>query len=1106
MSLFVLMLIFLGIYLAMSELIIPFIEKREFNTKFQELTKIGWLAAATYGRKFALIAFITYGGFWLLLTTIGFLARVFHTSLGMLNNLSSILLSFNQLIEFLSSAKTFWALFLLSTIAFLLFIRKNRKNVLKVYEKIKADASLGQLEHLEPNELMNKTEEKIRDLLMQYQEVEGINAQDLSPKEREERTGFMNFVKTFIPALQSYYKDLDIRRRILPALAKTTETNKESGQSKNVFAKVFTFFTSQGMVKTINKTSGWIGNLGIVFLLLSFLSASGNMLTKNVNTQANRIAEVEFNTKRKELKDLLKVNEAPEEEQNEEWTEDDEQVVNNMARHFEKAMANAYPVRVSAQMLPRSLVFNMTSNAVRTNVLRTYVYTPDGTKVRDGFAVVEEGQLFTADEPELRQAKRYSKTYADVGFSDKPETEIGKRFKEKFKAQVQKSSRQSWTATKTRWQAAVKSFSTTATPKEVLSAMFDESLRGLFDTRYNSTLEGTALESMTQRVTNSTLKNVVDYKIEQFTANVFGSESPTEAIQKVGSVSTSAEKYVQYAAEDFTLPDFKTSSEVMKNYQVTLNHEAIAKPQQEISRYAVEELESLMRLNGINRPQSALNEVSLEFRNIFPGQDGMDRISSVTSSSDDAAMLLDEAIDGPSGGGGGGGIGGGNSSKKSWRTPSMPTARARSFGMLRGFRRIGGVLIGHNPTNERAPEANFTDISWMDKGNSVEIFLHIKGGTKVSAGTYSKSVVSQALAYASDGRSIAATMIKASPIPFLKILVHPALVNTDMGCRIIGLDRLVDKYASGENSPVVKNALAAFQYQSYLYEYACMKLIANSNNVPSYEKIEILSMIRQMETGLQKEWNQISRTLLNGAIFDDPDRSHIAAKSIYYNQNVVDALRKSMRSSSGDFNTFVNVMGNRSIEIYDIYEVLKVKTEEWSGVREMNYHVDNSLSFLRPAAGQNPQLFPFEFIRQIVYNPVSSDDEENSIEQSDENPWEFPALKKQSAIESLVLKGINSDSKDKALFQEAKSFTLAQRLFRSAFNGQLGYDFPIEKLVQLAKLTRPYLLETETPTWNYNAFSEIMIKAGMSEKEIQAYEKLSNAQGVSSKKNVQPCN
>jgi len=60
------------------------------------------------------------------------------------------------------------------------------------------------------------------------------------------------------------------------------------------------------------------------------------------------------------------------------------------------------------------------------------------------------------------------------------------------------------------------------------------------------------------------------------------------------------------------------------------------------------------------------------------------------------------------------------------------------------------------------------------------------------------SIVGQALAYAADGRPLAATMVTAKPLLELKILVHAALIDTGLGRRITELDRFVDEFTGDE--------------------------------------------------------------------------------------------------------------------------------------------------------------------------------------------------------------------------------------------------------------------------------------------------------------------
>jgi hypothetical protein len=220
-------------------------------------------------------------------------------------------------------------------------------------------------------------------------------------------------------------------------------------------------------------------------------------------------------------------------------------------------------------------------------------------------------------------------------------------------------------------------------------------------------------------------------------------------------------------------------------------------------------------------------------------------------------------------------------------------------------------------------------------------------------------------------------------------------------------------------------------------------------------------------------------------------------------------MRSALTMSKGNFNTFNQYIGRFDGLSQDeieskVTELIKVKTEQWSGVRERDFKIDENLSFLK---NPNPKdaLFPLDFIRQVVFVPVSADDKSEEV---DENPWEFPLLKKSGIIMQAVNAGATSNPKDKLLLERMKSFTQAQRIFRLAFDGNLGHNFPVAKLHQLSKLTKNAVKVVETPTWNVNIPVEYenLYIGRLSEKAQDSYKKLVKAQNIRSPKNLKPCN
>jgi hypothetical protein len=161
-------------------------------------------------------------------------------------------------------------------------------------------------------------------------------------------------------------------------------------------------------------------------------------------------------------------------------------------------------------------------------------------------------------------------------------------------------------------------------------------------------------------------------------------------------------------------------------------------------------------------------------------------------------------------------------------------SRARSFLKLRGFAKVGGVLIGKEPSlsilgkNEAPAIAAFQWEITDDK--KVILKATDASGKPVAhcpADALDADAVYAALVYAADGRPTAVTMVTADPLQELKILAHPALVDTRVGQAVIDLDRFVDTFAGtqrggeGEGEEMDRGfASALVQSAQTLYQVA----------------------------------------------------------------------------------------------------------------------------------------------------------------------------------------------------------------------------------------------------------------------------------------------
>ena len=140
-------------------------------------------------------------------------------------------------------------------------------------------------------------------------------------------------------------------------------------------------------------------------------------------------------------------------------------------------------------------------------------------------------------------------------------------------------------------------------------------------------------------------------------------------------------------------------------------------------------------------------------------------------------------------------------------------------------------------------------------------------------------------------------------------------------------------------------------------------------------------------------------------------------------------------------------------------------THSRSIAEERPFVMDAYLSFLSPDKTGSPleQLWPFEFRYEIAFPASVPFLREGDKGDGHRTPWEFQELR--NLIAEKVSQGVQSDATIRAMFGRVRGFTSLQRFFRVALEGNLGDQFPIEKLIALARETRTGHRPTETRRW-----------------------------------------
>lgn len=417
-------------------------------------------------------------------------------------------------------------------------------------------------------------------------------------------------------------------------------------------------------------------------------------------------------------------------------------------------------------------------------------------------------------------------------------------------------------------------------------------------------------------------------------------------------------------------------------------------------------------------------------------------------------------------------------------------ARARSFTMLRGFSRVGGVLIGREP--ETAGKLLLTSFGWeLGEGNQIHLVVQDERGQTFRSAPHRATLVYQALVYAADQRPTAVTMAKADPLMELKILLHPALIDTALGGNVVELDRFVDKYTGSRQGDGFRREAeerVQTEHNLYLFSWAIRIEMLKS---PITEEIKGLKARFGVAERYREQIDEKSLGLVLGSGLADPKRSPLAVKNEFYDAGLVSVMKQAATNSdtldkfAANLRMLLMTQASHVRELFDDsspasrhasqedetliqnWLALPPNFEIWSGVREMEFNPDFDAVFVRDGAKVPASL---DFMLQVAFTSdpqfgsarVTRDEDVGTY--SDTKPWEFPEIRQR--IRDTVHQSL--DPEDRIVLTNSSEFTILQRFFRLAFLGRFGDDFPVAKLDQLAtdleRSVKP--AEWTTPRWN----------------------------------------
>jgi hypothetical protein len=385
-------------------------------------------------------------------------------------------------------------------------------------------------------------------------------------------------------------------------------------------------------------------------------------------------------------------------------------------------------------------------------------------------------------------------------------------------------------------------------------------------------------------------------------------------------------------------------------------------------------------------------------------------------------------------------------------------ARSRDYEKLSRFTKVGGIVLGQPPSRSSQP-LTIRDLRWQHEADG-QWTLTLTGldGTD-TLGPLDGELIGQALAFAADARPLVVTVINTEVTGLQKIILHPALVNSPLGCEFIELDNFVFSYIDATVRKQNEAAVNVARSTSLLYEMARGERVAAKVKASRYPSLE--QSIDQFVAPKQEA--------LQLALADRPSSFEmLQALPEIYDPGLVE-LMKSCASATelASFRHCIHVSSyslHPTREQWHYWQQSARPFRPVSAVRDRQFELDPWLRFVQPSPNT------LRFFLQAPFRATDSATVQcaNTREDgciSDERFVAFEFQDEESPTTRAVESLISENTLAKKIVQDAANFVSIQRLARAALAGQLGSNFPLERLAELADAINTHHVQYETPQW-----------------------------------------
>lgn len=390
----------------------------------------------------------------------------------------------------------------------------------------------------------------------------------------------------------------------------------------------------------------------------------------------------------------------------------------------------------------------------------------------------------------------------------------------------------------------------------------------------------------------------------------------------------------------------------------------------------------------------------------------------------------------------------------------------RSFDRLTGRARLGGVLIGREP-NAGEGKLDFVDVGWSWDDQDKQLILRFvdSTGRVVNFPPTASATVNLALAYVADGRPVAVTMINGSPFDRVwRVLLHPTLKDTNLGCAAIRLDQIVDGIDDKNFKQRRRLEVSKIEKEIELYEFAW-----GARFISLQSELKVSAAMGKRSDLFEQLGDMAKQAAERTPKFNELDGDYgrntvISERPDFFDRRLVAHISSCLSSNQ------INDKLAECIRVESRKDMLQYKRDglKWaapppgyriiSGVRERAYGMDSDLWL-----GSNEdwsKTDPLAFGIQVLFStrPWLRDSqmpwftEGYAVQVDKENvlPWN---LRVGDQVAHTLTSKDGLTGEQKVVYEEMSKFTILQRVFKMALQGSLGARLPVEKLVDLAKDT-----------------------------------------------------